>query len=43
MKTTHLVLSEEEALFLQAVQDETMRRAVIALLEDAEAFERSAE
>jgi hypothetical protein len=43
MKTTHLVLSEEEALFLRAVQDETMRRAVIALLEDAEAFERSAE
>lgn len=43
MNTALLVLSKEEELFLQAVQDETMRRAVIALLEDAEAFERSAE
>ena len=32
MKTTHLVLSEEEALFLQAVQDEAMRRKVVEIL-----------
>lgn len=32
MKTTHLVLSEEEALFLQAVQDETIRRKVAEIL-----------
>jgi hypothetical protein len=43
MENMTCVLSIEEVLFLQAVQDETIRRAVIALLEDAEAFERSAE